>query len=173
MKQGVAAAVRDLWRRRRVLKRQVFLSIVFGIVVAYVDAHGVAFFRFLTQRVHPLLLGLLFGTGVSVLGWTAHWFKLRNQIWYGAIEVVFGMISGFDISADFSINRPLAPQFAALIGCAYVIARGLNNVDEGRVKLLTALFDKMTGMAEKVGEFGEQLANTAPLIPPPADPEKD
>lgn len=73
------------------------------------------------------------------LGWTAHWFKQRNQLYYGYLEIVFGSFSAIAIvhriqfSASGVLSLGLA-QVAALVGAAYVVARGLNNCSEARRK---------------------------------------
>jgi hypothetical protein len=65
-------------------------------------------------------------------GLFAYIFKLRNQTRYGTIEILFGVVSAFGISLSSSGTTNVFARLTALIGCAYVISRGLGNRFEGR-----------------------------------------
>lgn len=69
---------------------------------------------------------------VLALGGAAYWFKRWNVYWYGVTEVTFGVGSAISISSGMNLNGILFDRWAALAGAAYVIARGLNNISEGR-----------------------------------------
>jgi hypothetical protein len=70
-------------------------------------------------------------------GWSAHHFKRLNQLVYGYVEVFFGTISAIAIVsrtnfAAVQFTTLTLAQYGALVGCAYVVARGLNNVQDSR-----------------------------------------
>lgn len=80
---------------------------------------------------------LVFFTIIS-LGVVAHGIKRLNQSNYGMLEIVFGAVSAFSISSNMKPGEPLFGKWAVLIGCAYVIARGLNNVHDARARAVAA-----------------------------------
>ena len=77
----------------------------------------------------------LIGSFVMLAGLGATLFKLKNQMWYGMVEWIFGVCAGFAIAFSMSPAKGLSTQWVALIGCAYVIARGFNNMIEAGAKL--------------------------------------
>jgi hypothetical protein len=68
------------------------------------------------------------GLMVVAVGYVAHRFKRISQRWYGVVEVAFGVASGFAVAFSIDTPSPSVTQWATLIGCAYVLTRGLNNV---------------------------------------------
>jgi hypothetical protein len=79
-----------------------------------------------------LVAGIVIGAG-----WSAALFKRRNQLWYGYVEVFFGVMSAIAIvsrtnfaAVEFA-TLSLA-QFGGLVGCVYVVARGLANIRESK-----------------------------------------
>jgi hypothetical protein len=48
------------------------------------------------------------------------------------IEVIFGTMSGFSIAFGITPDRATLVQWASLVGCSYVVARGLSNMYEGK-----------------------------------------
>jgi hypothetical protein len=70
-----------------------------------------------------------------LLGYSAFLFKSWDQRWYGVGEVCFGIFSGGNIAFSLRSNGAMFGHWAALVGCVYVIARGLNNIHEARAKL--------------------------------------
>ncbi|HUA33599.1 MAG TPA: hypothetical protein VMA09_08330 [Candidatus Binataceae bacterium] len=57
-----------------------------------------------------------------------HWFKRRNLMLYALIEVAFGVASAFSISQSMNTSSILLTQVAALVGCAFIVSRGLDNL---------------------------------------------
>jgi hypothetical protein len=74
---------------------------------------------------------------ILVLGLGAHIFKKNNQLAYGAVEIVFGVASGARILQGLDIRNIVITQWAVLVGCCYIVARGFNNVFEAKEKLET------------------------------------
>jgi hypothetical protein len=95
------------------------------------------FLRSVTAVFGLHLTQLLVSVLVIAVGWSAHRFKLRNKLWYGYVEVVFGagsaiaVVSRVNFAAIEFRSLTLA-QYAALVGTAYVVARGLNNITEAK-----------------------------------------
>jgi len=85
----------------------------------------------------------MFVAGIVIgAGWSAAIFKRRNQLWYGYVEVFFGVMSAIAIvsrtnfaAVEFA-TLSLA-QFGGLVGCIYVVARGLTNIREAKSHLNT------------------------------------
>jgi uncharacterized membrane protein (GlpM family) len=71
---------------------------------------------------------VVFGMGV-----VAHWFKRMNQRWYGMVEVMLGAAAAVNISVRLMPGQTLLSQWEGLIGCAYVVARGLSNCSDAKL----------------------------------------
>jgi len=102
-----------------------------GVFIEAIIGMGSAAFRWLVKTFGIHLAQTAIFLGVVVVGTFAHWFKKKNQKWYGVVEVVFGVASAGSISFRM-MPGPLFTQWATLAGCVYVIARGLNNVAEAK-----------------------------------------
>jgi hypothetical protein len=50
------------------------------------------------------------GVVVILVGIFAHWFKRRNQRWYGIVEVIFGIISAFSVAFAMSSDSRYCPS---------------------------------------------------------------
>jgi hypothetical protein len=73
-------------------------------------------------------------------GYVAHQFKLRNKLYYGYLEILFGVVSATMVVtrvnfAAVEFTDLTLSQMVALIGAAYVVARGLTNCHEARAAL--------------------------------------
>jgi len=84
------------------------------------------------------LYGAQAGVGVAVIacGVGAHRFKQKKQHWYGMVEVAFGALGGLSICFTLLPGQTLFSQWVALMGCVYVIARGLNNIAEAKATMM-------------------------------------
>jgi hypothetical protein len=69
-----------------------------------------------------------------VIGWGAHYFKLRNQQHYGTVEIIFGAVSAFKVVETLDPRELVLSQWAALVGAVYIIARGLGNRQDAGAK---------------------------------------
>lgn len=109
------------------------LMLIAGIL-EYAIWLGPKVFAFVYRVVGPY--GAQGGTAVLVFvcGIAAHWFKRKNQRWYGRVEVLVGALSGIRICFSLAPHTSMFSQSVALVGCAYVIARGLNNITEANGK---------------------------------------
>ena len=74
---------------------------------------------------------------VVSMGVFAHWFKRMNQAWYGGVECAFGVIYGISTAFGIRPGEPMFGHWATLVGCIYIIARGLNNISDARGKART------------------------------------
>jgi hypothetical protein len=74
----------------------------------------------------------ILGVGVLVAGFFAHWFKQKSQKWYGFLEVVFGLCYGFSVAFSIRPGEPMFARWATLVGCVYIVARGLNNQSDAK-----------------------------------------
>jgi len=72
--------------------------------------------------------------GIVAIGFAAFEFKKWNQLWYGTVEVSFGIASAFVLSFSTMPADMHLTQWASLVGCAFVVGRGRNNVEEARAK---------------------------------------
>jgi hypothetical protein len=108
---------------------------LFAVVIGhFAKTKGLALYALTARTIGPHLTQISIGTIVACIGFAAHWFKGKSQHWYGMVEVIFGIVSGFSIALNLSADHPWLPQGARLVGCAYVIARGMNNVSEAKAK---------------------------------------
>jgi hypothetical protein len=83
------------------------------------------------------LTQLLAAVVVAALGFAASEFKLRSKLYYGTIEVFFGVISSIAVltKVHFTpvpVSQMSLAQVTALVGSAYVVARGFTNIREGK-----------------------------------------
>jgi hypothetical protein len=103
---------------------------VFDVVYFYVSrmfwALGSAFG---VRGAEAALVVLVFGAA-----WLAFQFKMRQQGWYGLCEVGFGIGSAATVARTMVPGSSTLPQWMALVGCGYVMVRGMTNVRELREK---------------------------------------
>jgi hypothetical protein len=131
------------YRRGRMARGQwgIYALIMSSCVISFFDATTNDFeprlFHYLTSAIGLHGTQVLVALLVVACGWCAHRFKQINKLWYGYVEIVFGVFSSVMIVSrvDFAAvefrNLSLA-QFGTLVGAAYVVARGLNNVAESK-----------------------------------------
>jgi hypothetical protein len=96
--------------------------------------YGSRLFGILTHTIGLHLAQIVVSAGVIAAGFLGHWFKGRNQWWYGFVEVIFGSASGVVVGFTMFAGQPLLTQWVTLVGCAYVISRGLNNISDSKKK---------------------------------------
>jgi len=75
---------------------------------------------------------LLVATCIVALGFLAYEFKKRDQLLYGRIEICFGIASGITLAFSSMPNEMHVTQWASLVGSAFVIARGRNNISDAK-----------------------------------------
>jgi hypothetical protein len=102
-----------------------------GVFIETIVGMGSVAFRWLAKTFGIHLAQFAIFAGVVAVGTFAHWFKKKNQKWYGVVEVAFGTASAGSISFRM-MPGPLFAQWATLAGCAYVITRGLNNISDAK-----------------------------------------
>ena len=124
----------------RVLINTLIEEIALGIATAVFYGIVLIIGKFFGRRIFAALSNLIglhsTQVAISVLtigaGVLAFRFKKRNQSLYGLVEVVFGATSGIAVAFTISLRSSSLTQWATLIGCAYVMARGFSNYDDAK-----------------------------------------
>lgn len=91
-------------------------------------------YAYVLKRFGLKTIQILAGILVMVLGWLVYRFKLRNQVAYGTIEVLFAGITGVIAARQVNPQRDWSGQFATLVGAVYIVSRGLANIYDGLEK---------------------------------------
>jgi len=81
---------------------------------------------------------ILIVCSVLVLGFGAALFKKIAQFYYGWCELVFATASAIWIVKDSLGATVVLSQWTALIGSAYIVARGMGNMAEAKIKQQSA-----------------------------------
>jgi hypothetical protein len=134
---------------KKFLLKSYLIAVSFtGLVVALVsiphlDRHVL---RFFVSIFGLHLTQLLAAALVIVLGWLAHRFKSWNKPWYGYVEVAVAAVSAIAVVsrlnlAAIDVGSLTLAQYATLVGAAYVVARGLNNITEAKAQNGTGISD--------------------------------
>jgi len=134
--QRVTDAIHSVYRVLANIGVAIGFLLAVGVFIETVIGMGSLVFRWLARIFGIHVAQSAIFLVVIIVGTFAHWFKKKNQKWYGLVEVVFGAASAGSISFRMTPGPPLFTQWATLAGCAYVIARGLNNVSEAKRKLV-------------------------------------
>lgn len=116
-------------------KRALWLRLVIGLLVSGAFFAGMYFSYPYTEHLRRgadewlTTMAGRFAIAVAVLafGMFAHWFKSKDKLRYGQVEVVFGALSVISVANGISPKDVLFSKWVALAGSAYVVARGLNN----------------------------------------------
>lgn len=133
----------------QITKRQLPLY-AFAVVGAVVSFFGIAavdapakVFHFITTAVGLHATQVLVAVVVITAGFGAHRFKQASKLLYGYHEILFGVLSSVLVVSRINFaaiefrNLSLA-QYGTLVGAAYVVGRGFNNVSEAKQEKLRA-----------------------------------
>ena len=112
----------------------------FSVVVMFFLVWAMVIMFRMIYLMFPLATRLLGIYGVQILiaisiiaiGFLAYEFKKRDQLSYGRVEICFGISSVLALAFSTLPNEIHLPQWVSLVGSAYVIARGRNNVSEAK-----------------------------------------
>jgi hypothetical protein len=74
---------------------------------------------------------LLIGLAVIFLGSGAFLFKLKYQMTYGIVEVLFAWLAGSLTARQIRPGGDWPGQLATLVGAIYIVSRGLGNIRDG------------------------------------------
>jgi hypothetical protein len=77
---------------------------------------------------------LAVGASVLIIGLYAYRFKVRNQLAYGLVEIVFAGAAGVVTAKQMTTGEQLPACVAGLIGAVYVVSRGASNFVDGTRK---------------------------------------
>jgi hypothetical protein len=136
---------------------QLGFGIIFAIILHYVEGPVL---KFLASPVVFLWFRVtIAGIVVLALGYVAHWFKRKNQLWYGRVEVIFGLGSALSIAYAAKSGFELSDHWATLAGCIYVVARGQNNQTEAATKATYGLVADIQKLEAKVNETSDELGS--------------
>ena len=119
-------------------------SLLFYVVLISLAATGVNYaftwreviVAYLYETIGSNWTKAVIGSSVLLTGWIAHRFKQKRQILYGLCEVIFAGASAVHVAGRLAPGKGVSTQWGALIGFAYVVARGFGNISKGREKLL-------------------------------------
>jgi hypothetical protein len=121
--------------RKRFLNPLRILSGLLGGLSGGLGAvYGTRVFNYLVHTVGPYSTKVFISGLVIAAGVGAYWFKRQNAYLYGLTEVVFGSSATIAVTFRISPNQSMLAQWITLIGCAYVIARGLSNMASAQTK---------------------------------------
>jgi uncharacterized membrane protein YjjB (DUF3815 family) len=155
--------------RIRNLLLEIIASIATWGLVLFATHHGGSVYRELGHIPRQSVVFAIVGLTTTLVGFLAHWFKRKNQRIYGRVEMAFGMVPGFAIASAINPERPLLPQCVSLVGCAYVIARGLNNISDANAKALAVLLERLRGISKSVDELSLLTATLKAQDQTPSD----
>jgi hypothetical protein len=118
---------------------------LFGFMVVFVSLailplYGATFPGIPAKMVAVLGLHLTQALAIAfviALGFAASEFKLRGKLYYGMVEVFFGVISSVAIVSRVNftpipVSQMSLAQVTALVGSVYVVARGFTNIHEAK-----------------------------------------
>jgi hypothetical protein len=113
------------------------ITVLFGTIVVGVFILGTLSFTYLASGFpsHRFLLEdkMLLTLSLFVLALSISVFKVFSQLYYGLVECGLAVASTWTVlSNSLSANR--ATNAVLLVGCVYLMSRGLNNVYEGDAK---------------------------------------
>lgn len=103
--------------------------------IGYFATHGTNGLSVLTRLFGLYGMRVFVGVVVVGCGIAGYFWKRKNQYSYGLGEIVFGVLVIFYVTFRIEPGNSYLSQWSALVGSAYVIARGLNNRADGRAKL--------------------------------------
>ncbi len=109
-------------------ERRLGLQVMFWLLVVVLVCSFVVIplFQWTGRKLGAHIAQTILASVVLATGVGAHWFKRKHKGWYGVTEIIFGSVLAFRVTLAMSIGQAVLSQWTALIGCAYVIARGLN-----------------------------------------------
>jgi hypothetical protein len=121
-------------------RRDFWIVVVFqivGFLAWFNEARLPGIWRYLASNLGLRVTQMITLMLVIGLGWCAYRFKLRNKLYYGYLQVFFGLLSAAAViqNINFAVadlsNETLAHS-VALIGAAFVVANGLRNRYEAK-----------------------------------------
>jgi len=103
------------------------LSSAVIVVMPYVREGFLRLLQIFGVQVTQLLISLI----VIALGSFAFLFKQKRLHSYGLVEVIFAAVAAVIASRQIKPNTEWAGPIASLIGCVYIVSRGLSNMRDG------------------------------------------
>lgn len=139
MEPDLTKDLEEMERELKKLERNNNIGLISAILAVYfgLDSHyhlSSALFNWVARTTSLYGAQFLVAIVVISLGFAAHLFKRINQRWYGGVECAFGVIYGVSTAFGIRPGEPMFGHWATLVGCIYIIARGLNNISDARGK---------------------------------------
>lgn len=121
-----------------VVTPKIKLIVLFLFLLVGIDLGGLA--DSLTGHFSQRLVGvvgvyyaqLVVASIIVTIGIGASYFKRWNQLWYGLVEMGFGASYAFATALKADPSHLIQSQWTTLAGCAYIVARGLNNAMDAK-----------------------------------------
>src|ERR1700680_4558093 len=116
----------DGFTRREKIWNPIILFVAIAIPIVAVGGTTSAFtylvHKYGVKEAQFVVMGV-----VVAAGFAAFFFKRRSQLTYGLVELCFGCLSSIRISLSLGTDLHYSSKWAELVGCAYIVARGLSN----------------------------------------------
>jgi cell division protein FtsW (lipid II flippase) len=100
----------NIWDRRWLFLFGPVLVFSLSIGLSALLANLSRIYSAMVRVLGPHLAQITIGVVVILVGIFAHWFKRRNQRWYGIVEVIFGIISAFSVAFAMSSDSRYCPS---------------------------------------------------------------
>ncbi len=134
----------DITAERGSLLLYVFSISVAAIGVNYAFTWRGVIVAYLYENIGSYWTKAIISSSVLATGWIAYRFKKKRQILYGLCEVIFAATSAVHVVGRLAPGMEVPVQWGALIGFAYVVARGLGNISDGKEKLFQKALKSQT-----------------------------
>lgn len=119
-----------------------------------------------SQRTITTKLQIVGSMTVLLIGTCAYVVRLQRQFWYGALEVAAAVLVAINTMGTAKPNQETLAQDTALIGAAYIVVRGLNNMVEGKLGKVTTLDELVLKTLEKIAPEDTHETTSDPRNPP-------
>ena len=118
-----------------VLSATLSLTFVFADLFIWITPYLRQGYALTLQKLGLQTTQLLLSAVIMGLGGLAYVFKQKDQRMYGIIEIIFAGAASVITSRQVRLGGDLASPIASLVGCVYIVSRGLNNYSDGLRKL--------------------------------------
>jgi hypothetical protein len=124
----------DRWDKAQLFTQVLFIVVCLSAILISPTGRFSEAFLWLNRVIGKQLTALAMTTAVFAFGILAFEFKRESQYWYGLVEILFGGAYVYNITVNIQPGEQMFAKWATICGCVYVIARGLNNMQDARGK---------------------------------------
>lgn len=125
---GVAAIEKRYFPALKVRAFDVVESLAAAAVFVVVYYYGDIAYDTVATELGEHVAQIAIAVVAVTIGACMHWFKRQNLMLYALIEIAFGVASAFSVSQSMNMSTVMLTQVAALVGCAFIVSRGLDNL---------------------------------------------